>query len=57
LTILNPRGVAVVAEARHLCMCMRGVQKQNSVTTTSSMLGVFRNSPQTRNEFLSLIKG
>ncbi|MEO8377020.1 MAG: GTP cyclohydrolase I FolE [Candidatus Sumerlaeota bacterium] len=57
LSILHPRGVAVVAEARHLCMCMRGVQKQNSVTTTSSMLGAFRKSAQTRNEFLSLIKG
>ncbi|MCC6548334.1 GTP cyclohydrolase I FolE [Candidatus Sumerlaeota bacterium] len=57
LSILHPHGVAVVAEARHLCMCMRGVQKQDAVTTTSSMLGMFRKNPQTRNEFLSLIKG
>jgi len=48
-------GVAVVIEAQHLCMMMRGVQKQNSVMTTSYMLGHFRNDPRTRAEFLALI--
>ncbi len=52
---LKPRGVAVVIEALHLCMAMRGVEKQNSVTITSSMLGGFKNDPRTRQEFLSLI--
>jgi GTP cyclohydrolase IA len=51
---LNPLGVAVVVEAQHLCMMMRGVQKQNSVTTTSSFDGEFEHYP-TRNEFLKLI--
>ncbi|HET9746836.1 MAG TPA: GTP cyclohydrolase I FolE [Chitinophagaceae bacterium] len=51
---LNPLGVAVVIEAKHLCMMMRGVQKQNSVTTTSAFDGEFHNSP-TRSEFLKLI--
>lgn len=55
--ILNPQGVAVVIEAHHLCMAMRGVQKQNSYTTTSSMLGLFKEDPRTRGEFLSLIRG
>ena len=50
------RGVAVVIEAKHMCMMMRGVEKQNSVMTTSFMTGVFRNDPRTRSEFLSLIK-
>lgn len=49
-------GVGVVIEAQHLCMMMRGVEKQNSVMITSCMLGVFRNDPSTRSEFLSLIK-
>ena len=49
-------GVAVVIEAKHLCMMMRGVEKQNSVMTTSCMLGAFRNEASTRSEFLSLIK-
>lgn len=49
-------GVAVVMEAKHLCMMMRGVEKQNSEMTTSAMLGAFRDKPQTRSEFLSLIK-
>ncbi len=48
-------GVAVIIEAQHMCMMMRGVEKQNSVMTTSCMLGAFRNSQSTRNEFLSLI--
>ncbi len=51
-----PAGVAVVMEATHLCMAMRGVEKQNSVTTTSSMLGVFREDARTRHEFLELIR-
>ncbi len=52
---LNPQGVAVVIEAKHLCMMMRGVQKQNSVTTTSAFDGEFLNNHVTRNEFLKLI--
>ena len=52
---LEPDGVAVVIEARHLCMMMRGVEKQNSVATTSAMLGSFREDERTRNEFLKLI--
>jgi GTP cyclohydrolase I len=51
---LNPHGVGVIVEARHLCMAMRGVEKQNSTTTTSAMLGAFRENKQTRNEFLAL---
>ena len=53
---IKPLGVAVVMEATHLCMAMRGVQKQNSVTTTSSMLGVFHVDARTRHEFLELIR-
>lgn len=49
-------GAAVIIEAKHMCMMMRGVEKQNSVMTTSCMLGAFRNSQNTRNEFLSLIR-
>ena len=52
---LNPLGVAIVMEARHMCMMMRGVQKQNSVTTTSAFTGVFENV-ETRTEFLNLIQ-
>jgi len=52
-----PLGVAVVMEATHLCMAMRGVEKQNSVTTTSAMLGVFQQDARTRHEFLQLIQG
>lgn len=52
---LQPQGVAVVTEAHHMCMMMRGVQKQNSVTTASAMLGVFKNQIETRNEFMTLI--
>jgi len=51
---LNPLGVAVVIEAKHLCMAMRGVQKQNSVTTTSDFTGAFKRV-ETRNEFINLI--
>ena len=52
---LKPMGVAVVLEAQHLCMIMRGVEKLNSIATTSAMLGVFRNDVKTRSEFLTLI--
>jgi GTP cyclohydrolase I len=54
---LSPEGVGVIIEARHLCMVMRGVEKQNSAAMTSAMLGAFRENKQTRDEFLSLIKG
>ena len=53
---VRPMGVAVVMEASHLCMSMRGVEKQNSVAVTSAMLGVFREDARTRMEFLELIK-
>jgi GTP cyclohydrolase I len=52
---LKPMGVAVVMEAQHLCMIMRGVEKLNSIATTSAMLGAFRNDVKTRSEFLTLI--
>jgi GTP cyclohydrolase I len=53
---LQPRGVAVVIEAVHLCMLVRGVEKQNSKAVTSAMLGAFRDRPETRAEFMELIK-
>ena len=53
---IHPKGVAVVIEAQHLCMIMRGVEKQNSVAVTSSMLGVFKENQNTRNEFLNLLR-
>jgi GTP cyclohydrolase I len=53
---INPLGVAVVTEATHLCMAMRGVEKQNAVAVASAMLGAFREDARTRSEFLNLIK-
>jgi GTP cyclohydrolase IA len=53
---INPLGVAVVCEGTHLCMAMRGVEKQNSLAVTSAMLGAFRDSARTRMEFLELLK-
>ena len=54
--VLEPRGVAVICEARHFCMMMRGVEKQHSGTMTSSMLGAFRSRKETRDEFLTLVR-
>jgi GTP cyclohydrolase I len=56
LHAIEPRGVAVVCEGTHLCMSMRGVEKQNSFAVTSAMLGIFRDNARTRMEFLELIK-
>ena len=53
---VRPQGVGVIIEAKHLCMIMRGVEKQNSVAVTSAMLGVFRDNAQTRQEFLNLVR-
>jgi GTP cyclohydrolase I len=55
MTTLHPAGVGVVVEAKHLCMMMRGVEKQNSVMTTSCLLGTFKEDARTRSEFLSLL--
>jgi GTP cyclohydrolase I len=54
--VTGARGVGVIIEAQHFCMMMRGVEKQNSVTTTSTMLGWFRKDPRTRTEFLELVR-
>ena len=54
--LINAQGVGVVIEAQHLCMMMRGVEKQNSYAMTSSMLGTFRTDPRTRSEFLELLR-
>ena len=54
--VIDPMGVGVVVDAAHFCMMMRGVQKQNSSTMTSCLLGVFRSNPATRSEFLGLIR-
>ncbi len=56
LEVTQGRGVGVIIESQHMCMMMRGVQKQNSSMTTSAMLGTFRSDINTRNEFLSLVK-
>ena len=56
MSVLKPKGVAVVIEALHLCMCMRGVKKGDAYTVTSSMLGAFRRDARSRSEFLSLVR-
>lgn len=56
MQVTDAKGVGVIIEAKHMCMMMRGVEKQNSLMKTSIMLGRFRDNPQTRNEFLSLIR-
>ena len=56
MTAVSPAGVGVIIEAQHLCMMMRGVEKQNSMMTTSMMLGAFRDHDRTRSEFLELVK-
>ena len=56
MDVLNPKGVAVVVHAEHLCMQMRGTQKRESSIITSAMLGAFRKRPETRAEFMNLIK-
>ena len=54
--VVSPHGVAVLCEASHFCMMMRGVQKQHSSTLTSAMLGAFREDKSTRDEFLALVR-
>jgi GTP cyclohydrolase I len=56
MKVIQPQGVGVVVEARHLCMMMRGVEKQHSATVTSAMLGCFRDEKETREEFLALVR-
>jgi GTP cyclohydrolase I len=56
MEVTEAEGVGVIIEARHMCMMMRGVEKQNSVMKTSAMLGSFRNEQKTREEFLSLLQ-
>jgi GTP cyclohydrolase I len=56
MEVVEPRGVGVIIEAQHLCMMMRGVEKQHSGTVTSAMLGAFRDNKETRDEFLSLVR-
>jgi len=56
MSVTNAQGVGVIIEAQHMCMMMRGVEKQNSVMKTSAMLGVFRSEQKTRDEFLSLLQ-
>ena len=56
MSSIDAKGVGVMIEARHLCMMMRGVQKQNSAAMTSCLLGTFRSDPMTRNEFLGLVR-
>ena len=56
LEVTQPKGVGLIIEAEHLCMKMRGVEKQNSMMTTSVMKGIFRDNPRTRNEFLQLLR-
>lgn len=56
MEVTKAHGVGVILEAKHLCMMMRGIEKQNSTMTTSSLLGAFRNNPSTRNEFLNLVR-
>jgi GTP cyclohydrolase I len=55
MDVLHPQGVGVVVDCVHLCMAMRGVEKQNSRTVTSALRGVFRDDPRTRDEFLRLV--
>ena len=57
MDVLHPHGVGVLVEASHLCMMMRGVEKQNSRTVTSAVRGIFRSDPKTRDEFLRLVHG
>ncbi|MEP6574483.1 MAG: GTP cyclohydrolase I FolE, partial [Gemmatimonadota bacterium] len=57
MDVLQPHGVGVVIEASHLCMAMRGVEKQNSKTVTSAVRGIFRSDPRSRDEFLRLVHG
>ena len=55
--VLNPRGVAVIVEAEHMCMAMRGVRKQGSTTLTSTFTGIFRDQPEEQSRFISMVRG